>query len=201
MVRALIFDWFGVCTTENWADCLARELSAKLHVDDATVRTAFKSLLQPFARAELSSDEFLRRFIGALTTEQNPTDFAYLFSETLPTVNEQLLQYIQKLRGTYHTYLLSNNFGPVFPEYEKRIAFPDYFDKLFLSHQLGVSKSQPEIWARVLPQVDCAPQDMIFIDNKDTYLAPAKSLGMDTILYQQNEQVISDLRRRGVEPQ
>ncbi len=59
MIKAIIFDWFGVCTTENWADTLARELSTKLNLDESFVKEKFKPLIQPFARAKLSPKQFL----------------------------------------------------------------------------------------------------------------------------------------------
>ena len=119
MIKAIIFDWLGVCTKENWADCLARELSQKLKLDDTIIRTEFKKLLQPFARSEISPEEFLEKFISALDKSKDPKDFNYLF-ETLPDLNHELLNFILKLKSKYSIFLLSNNFVSIYPNYEKK---------------------------------------------------------------------------------
>jgi HAD superfamily hydrolase (TIGR01509 family) len=199
MIKALIFDWFGVCTKENWADCLARELHQKLGVDKRIIKKEFKQLLQPFARAEISSEKFLEKFITSLDKTKDFKEFYYLF-ETIPEINIELLDYISKLKNKYPVYLLSNNFGPIFPNYEKRVEFNKYFTELFLSHKLKVSKTQSEIWDVVLPKINLNPNELVFIDNKEEYFTPAKKLGLNTVLFQSNEQVKRDLAMSGVSP-
>jgi len=198
MIKAIIFDWFGVCTKENWADCIARELPDKLGVDEQTVRAVFKSLIQPFARAEITPEEFLQKLIGSLSKTADPNQYECLFHQTIPEINTDLLGIIQKLKSKYKIYLVSNNFGPVFPNFEKQIDFNKYFDKLFLSHELKMSKTQPEIWDKILPEIEYEPNELVFIDNKEKYFEPVNKLGLNTILYKSNEQVITELQSLGV---
>ncbi len=198
MIKAIIFDWFGVCTKENWADCLARELHSRLDIDEQKIRIEFRKLLQPFARAELTPDEFLDQFIGSLDESEDPRQYSYLFSKIIPEINYDLLNFILKLKNKYTIYLLSNNFGPVFPNYEKQIQFDIYFDKLFLSHKLGISKTQTEIWNKVLPKIDFPPTELMFIDNKEKYFGPVSKLGVKTTLFLSNEQIKKDLELQGI---
>ncbi|MBI2665372.1 HAD-IA family hydrolase [Candidatus Woesearchaeota archaeon] len=194
MIKGIIFDWFGVCTVENWRDVLARELSGKLNIEESFVQEKFKPLIQPFARAEWTPEQFLKKFIGSLDEKRDYRDFFYLF-ETLPKVNFELLEYILHLKKHYHIFLLSNNFGPVFPNYEKQVDFNKYFDKLFLSHQLKISKTQEEIWGRVLSEIKLKPNELVFVDNTEKYLKPAKQLDITTVLFLNNNQLKSELTR------
>ncbi|PIZ98886.1 MAG: hypothetical protein COX77_03170 [Candidatus Komeilibacteria bacterium CG_4_10_14_0_2_um_filter_37_10] len=173
-------------------------MTSKLAVDEYQIRSEFKKLLQPFARADLTAAEFLQQFIGSLDQTVNPQLFFYLFNDIIPAINYDLLNYIQKLHQQYTTYLLSNNFGSVFPNYEKQIQFDVYFNKLFLSHQLGVSKTQTEIWDKILPQIEFLPSELVFIDNQEKYFAPVSKFGIKTILYLNNKQVKKDLAQQGV---
>ncbi|MBU0979556.1 MAG: hypothetical protein KJ709_02010 [Nanoarchaeota archaeon] len=199
MIKGIIFDWFGVCTVENWADVLGRELGSKLNLDESFVKRKFVPLIQPFARAELSPEQFLERFIASLDKSKNPQDFAYLF-EAIPKVNIELLDYILELRKRYPVFLLSNNFGPVFTNYEKWVDFNRYFDRLFLSHRLKMSKTQEGIWEKVIGQVGYEPGELAYIDNKKEYLEPAKRLGINTVLFLNNDQVIKELADLGIRP-
>jgi len=81
MIKIVIFDWFGVCTKENWRDCIARDFKEKFNLDENTVKLEFKKLLQPFARDEITSEDFLDKFIFSLNISKNPKDFEYIFNE------------------------------------------------------------------------------------------------------------------------
>ncbi|MBU1037310.1 HAD hydrolase-like protein [Patescibacteria group bacterium] len=188
MIKAIIFDWFGVCTKENWADCLARELKQRLNIDEKIIRSEFKKLIQPFARTKLTPEDFLKTFLNSLDKTKNPDDFYYLF-KTIPKINYELLDFILSLKSHYQIYLLSNNFGSIFPNYEKEIDFRKYFDKLFLSHKLKLSKTQNKIWEKVLSKIDFKPTELAFVDNKKKYLEYPKTLGINTILFLNNEQI------------
>jgi len=192
MIKAIIFDWFGVCTRENWADCIARELTAKLEVDEKIIRAEFKKLLQPFARAEISPNEFLEKFIGSLDKSKNPQDFYYLF-ETIPGLNEELLEFILKLKKNYPIYLLSNNFDIVYENYQKKLDFDKYFDIKFLSQKMKMSKKQDVIWDSVLSKLPQEPNELLFIDNKESYFEIPTKLGVNTLLFKSNEQVKKDM--------
>lgn len=197
MIKAIVFDWFGVCTVENWADVLGRELSQKLNLDESFVKEKFKPLIQPFARAEWTPEQFLEKFIGSLDESKDPKDFFYLF-ETIPKVNFELLNYILELKKNYPVFLLSNNFGPIFVNYEKQVDFNKYFDKLFLSHKLKMSKTQEGIWDKVLPEIEFEPNELVFIDNKEKYFEPAKKHRINCILFLNNEQVKKELANLGL---
>ena len=82
--------------------------------------------------------------------------------------------------------------------WEKQVDFNKYFDKLFLSHKLKMSKTQDEIWDKILPEIEFKPNELVFIDNKEKYLEPAKKLGINTILFLTNDQVKKELADLGV---
>lgn len=198
MIKAIIFDWFGVCTKENWGDCVQRELVKELKVDPEIVKKEFKLLLQDFMKDKISSEEFFKRFIGALDPEKDPREFYYLLN-FLPDLNAGLLRAILDLKKRYKIYLLSNTTQEFFKQYQKKIDFHKYFDQMFLSHELKMSKTQEEIWNFVLSGVPFLPGEIVFIDNKEKYLELAQKQGIKTILFKNNEQVKKELIHFGVQ--
>ncbi|MFH1207696.1 MAG: hypothetical protein V1668_03760 [Patescibacteria group bacterium] len=192
MIKVLIFDWFGVSTKENWSDCMVRKMHTDFGIGEQEFRKAFNPLLQPFARNDLTPDEFLKQLITPLLPDADPKQFAFLFS-TLPELNHELLDYIKSLKQRYPTYLLSNNFGPVFPNYEKMIRLEDYFTELLLSHQLNMSKVDDNMWPGILFKLPYKPAELLFIDNKEQYTAVARKHGVNTIVFLNNQQVIKDI--------
>jgi FMN phosphatase YigB (HAD superfamily) len=192
MIKALIFDWFGVSTVENWSDCMVRKMKADYDIEEAAFRKAFNPLLQSFARNDLTPDEFLEKLVRPLLPQADPKQFAFLFN-TLPELNHELLDYIKSLKQHYPTYLLSNNFGPVFPNYEKMIRLGDYFTELLLSHKLNMSKVDDSMWPGILSKLPYKPAELLFIDNKEQYAAVAREHGVNTIVFHDNQQVMHDI--------
>ena len=72
---------------------------------------------------------------------------------------------------------------------EKRLArfgLRDYFEVICASAEEGVDKPDPALFRRALERAGCAPGDAVMIgDRTDNDVAPAKSLGMQTVLIRQ----------------
>ena len=192
MIKALIFDWFGVSTKENWSDCMSRAMHKRFGLDEKSFKGAFEPLIQPFARNDLTPEEFLQKLIKPLLPDADPSKFTFLFN-TLPELNYELLSFIKDLKQHYPTYVLSNNFGPVFPNYEKMIPLAEYFTELLLSHKLNMSKTDDTMWPVIFSRIPYKPAELLFIDNKEKYASLAKRHGVNTVIFLNNQQVVHDI--------
>ena len=67
-----------------------------------------------------------------------------------------------------------------------RFGLRDYFEVICASAEEGVDKPDPALFRRALDRAGCAPEDAVMIgDRTDNDVAPAKSLGMQTVLIRQ----------------
>lgn len=75
------------------------------------------------------------------------------------------------------------------PGSEKRLAkfgLLPFFEVVCASAEEGIAKPDPEIFRRALTRAGCAPADAVMIgDRTDNDIAPAKALGMQTVLIRQ----------------
>ena len=75
------------------------------------------------------------------------------------------------------------------PGSEKRLAkfgLLPFFEVVCASAEEGVAKPDPEIFRRALTRAGCTPEEAVMIgDRTDNDVAPAKSLGMQTVLIRQ----------------
>ena len=62
-----------------------------------------------------------------------------------------------------------------------------YFDKLYLSYECGVMKPAPEIFHMMLKGQDAKPEETLFIDDSETNVKVAQSLGIHTLYPRNNE--------------
>jgi epoxide hydrolase-like predicted phosphatase len=72
------------------------------------------------------------------------------------------------------------------------------FDNVVISCDVGVRKPYPDIYRIMLKRLNLLAKNCVFIDNLQRNLAPAKKLGIHTILFKNNKQVFRDLKDLGV---
>lgn len=73
--------------------------------------------------------------------------------------------------------LLSNagfDFGDPF----RRSPFGRYFERVFVSAELGLLKPDPEIYRHVARELGINPSEMVFVDNKKVNVEGAESVGV-----------------------
>ena len=113
------------------------------------------------------------------------------FLKELPEYKLTLLEEL-KQKG-YRLYLLSNTnpvimswaFSPAFSPQGKSID--NYFDKLYLSYQIGYTKPHPEIFRFMFEDSGMIPSETLFIDDGIANIEIGKNLGMKTYLAENGE--------------
>jgi len=73
------------------------------------------------------------------------------------------------------------------------------FDTIIVSCDVGFRKPNPKIYELLFKKLKTHYKNSVFIDNRDWNLKPAKKLGIKTILFKNNRQLIKDLIKLGVE--
>ncbi len=77
----------------------------------------------------------------------------------------------------------------------------DFFEVVCASAEEGVAKPDPEIFLRALNRAGCSPADAVMIgDRADNDVAPAKALGMGTVLIRQGYGGYHIAHHEGEEP-
>lgn len=94
--------------------------------------------------------------------------------------NEDVLTYIQDLKVNYKTALLSNAAAGVI---QKRLTTKQLaiFDEVIISGEVGVKKPDPAIFELAAKRLEVNPNECIFIDDHEPYLAGANMVGMKTV--------------------
>jgi len=113
-------------------------------------------------------------------------------------LNKDLLGIIKKLRENYKTAILSNQWTiPYSIHLTKEVK--SYFDTMVFSHEVGFMKPSTEIYNITLKKLKLKFNECIFIDDIKENLIPAKRLGMKTIHFKNNSQLLQELKKLGVE--
>lgn len=185
MVRAIIFDLYGVLGLNGWQDFKQQHFHGRWELWEP-----LRVLGQQVDAGEASDDEFVAA-IGAATGETAAT-VRYQFEHTQPNI--ELLEFIKKeLHGKYKVGLLSNASSDVLPGIftsEQR----GLFDVFVMSVFIKLAKPDPAVFTHMCEQLGVTPAECVMVDDQQRHLDVAAEMGMQTVLYVSVEQTTQAIR-------
>ncbi len=126
--------------------------------------------------------------------EQQLAEFmADTWREYLGTANTDLIQYAHRLRPRYRTGILSNSFVGAREREQAAYGFEDLVDEIIYSHECGMSKPDPGIYALACERLRVEPAQMVFLDDSEPCVQGARRAGIHAVLYQDNSQAVSEI--------
>lgn len=115
--------------------------------------------------------------------------------EYLGTANAELIEYARRLRPRYRTGIVSNSFVGAREREQAAYGFEDFVDKIVYSHEAGLSKPDPRIYALICARLDVLPGEMVFLDDVELCGVGAREAGVHAVLYQDNAQAIAEIEK------
>jgi epoxide hydrolase-like predicted phosphatase len=115
---------------------------------------------------------------------------ADIWREYLGTANTELIEYVRQLRPRYRTGILSNSFVGAREREQAAYGFEDLVDEIIYSHECGMSKPDPRIYALACERLRVEPARMAFVDDHEPWAEGARQAGIHAVLYQDNAQAI-----------
>ena len=195
--KAIIFDLGAVILNINYQNTI--DEFTKLGVKNAATFYSKKVQTNLFNQIEtgmISSNEFLK----ALQKETNNTNITQLeqaWNAMLLDLPEERLQLIKKLKSNHTIFLLSNTNAIHINAFKKQLgdkkwlAFCKLFDKMYLSHEVGLRKPDIEIFEYILTEQKLIAEEVFFIDDSPQHIASAKKLGIHCHHLLEKEDVIT----------
>ena len=108
-------------------------------------------------------------------------------------INYELLELVEQLRRDYRVSIISNIISIQAEINYKRGLF-NGFDPIVLSCDIGYAKPDKEIYRIALNRLNLNPEACVFIDDRKDNIQAAKELGINTILFEDKEQLEEELK-------
>lgn len=186
----IVFDFGNVVAFFNRrraAEQLAAYGPPEISIDKLTHFIFFTDLEPAFESGRLSEQQYLdtlrREFHLRGTDEQLAEACADMF-----TPNPEVCEFIPKLKGHYRLGLLSNTNELHYRHFRRQFAdILGCFDRLFVSHEMGLRKPNPDIYRLVSEYFAASPRDCLFIDDLSENVAAAIHCGWHGIVYRPGE--------------
>lgn len=163
---------------------------ARLYRENYHVHKEFESGL-------LSEEQYLKIVLTWLEHTVTEEQFCKIYSDIF-TMNRNVIELIPVLKEKYKVVLLSNT-NSIHKRYGYgHLDFIKWFDKVFLSHEIGSVKPEEKIYRAVESYTQKKSSEHFFIDDIQEYVDGAKKCGWDEVQFKDYDKLVEDLKNRRI---
>lgn len=184
MIKAVIFDCFGVLVREGWFAFLDTYFS-----DDVNRRKQAVEGMSRMGTGLISHDEFIEQLAQLAGVPFGEVES--ILTDNPP--DEELFDYIAKeLKPKYKIAILSNAGADRTVELfgEERA---ELFDEVVLSFQIGAVKPDAHAYETTASRLGVAADECIFIDDQERYCVAAEQIGMKAVFHENTKNTIAKI--------
>lgn len=198
-IKAIVFDIGGVLDKGTWQEHYI-PLCKELNVDMDKFDVPFKKHFKDYSAGKISTEEFMGLIAKEIKVDPKELlDKWITIKNTSLTENHDVRETIIKLKGKNYRVVALTNINPLHHKLRIEKNLYDLFEFSICSCEVGICKPDMEIYKLLLEKLKGIPQEqMIFIDDNEDCLVPARKLGINTILFKNPKQLEKDLRKLGV---
>lgn len=156
-------------------------------------------LLPILETGKMDPAEFHSRICAELGIAMTYAEFREVWGSVFPpeTLIPECL--LETVRRRHRLLLLSNTNAIHFPLVEERYPLLRQFHEFVLSYEVGAMKPDPVIYREAVARADADPAECVFVDDLEENVDGALREGLDAFQFESADQVIRELRRRGVD--
>jgi putative hydrolase of the HAD superfamily len=124
------------------------------------------------------------RDCGLLISEAEALELIEHDNSQWTNENPEMLALARDLHGAgFKTAILSNMERRMLAAMRKKLKWLDEFDVQIYSCELGTVKPEAEIYLECCRQLDCKPQEALFLDDKKVNTEGARKVGMKAYVF------------------
>lgn len=200
MIKNIIFDWGGVLIHLDKTRCTEafRKLGVEVS-DELTNPYGQRANLMDFEKGLMTVEEFhetVRRIYASHLTDDQ---IDHAWNALLLDIPTYKLDMLLEKKKHYRLFLLSNTNAVHWAEGRKRFDYKgykaeDFFDQIFLSHEIHELKPSAEAFLKVAQMAGIKPEETLFIDDLEVSCKSAEALGFHTYCPVANTNWLSELK-------
>jgi len=194
-MKGLLVDFGGVLTSNVFDSFRDFCVAERLHPD--AIKRLFRedpralALVRDLETGAISEDDFGERFGELLEIEDRVGLVDRMFGGL--RADDQMLDALRRARAAgIRTGLISNSMGA--GRYDRE-AFPELFDGVVISGEVGMHKPEAEIYLLGAERAGVPPDQCVFVDDLRENCEGAEAVGMTAVLHRGAESTLPELER------
>ena len=184
-VKNIIFDLGGVIYAIDYKKTIAAFVA--LGIDDFEnlyAKSGQSDLFDDLETGKISKASFVERIQELLSKKVTEEQVVSAWNAMLLEFMPDALSCVEGLKDDYRIFLLSNTNEMHIAEIKARAgkeafdAFSTLFEKLYLSHDLGLRKPHTEVFTHILKEKNLKAAETLFIDDSVQHIEDALKVGL-----------------------
>lgn len=196
MITTFLFDLGGVLFT-NGTKKFIYTISQTYTLSEDMVKGVIDGEIGSLYReSKINRDEFWEQVIKTLHLNESVDVLEKQWIDGYE-IMPKTKSLIGQLSKRYSLYYLSDNVSERVEALDAKFHFLSLFKGGVFSHEVGVRKPNPKIYEYALRKSHAEVHEVVFIDDKQMMLDPAKEMGIKTILFTDPDSLESQLQEQG----
>jgi len=195
-IKHIFFDVGGVLGSNGWDREQRQRAVERFGLNAEDFQWRHEEVIGGWEEGRMTLDEYLDIAIFYTARDFSREEFTdFMCAQSVP--DQESIKIAKALsRDPRYTLMTLNNESLELNIYRiERFGISEIFEAFISSCWLGVRKPIRRFYSNALGIAHAQPESSLFIDDRQQNLTPARSLGMNTILFQSAPQLRSDLER------
>ena len=184
-IKSVIFDLGGVIYGVDYHKTInAFKALGVDRFEEVYAKAGQSDLFNDLEEGKISRAVFVERIKTLSGQDMISSQIFIAWNSMLLGFMPDALTCLKRLSGSYRLFLLSNTNEIHIQEIESRVGaevFSDFcalFEKVYLSHELGVRKPHPEVFTHIIEEQGLAASETLFIDDSIQHVEGAIKAGL-----------------------
>ncbi|MBM3160881.1 MAG: HAD family phosphatase [Bacteroidetes bacterium] len=188
-IEIIIFDLGGVLIDLDYsATSFEMKKLGFLNFDKYYSQSDQQAFFDDFDTGKISEQAFINQLKSFVGTQVTPNQLVHAWNKMIGVFPLQKVKLLEVLQGKRLAMLSNTNslhWKKVEIEWGKvsNIPINNYFEKIFLSHEIGMRKPHADTFLAVCDLLKVNPSKTLFIDDSPQHILGATQAGLNTFYY------------------
>jgi putative hydrolase of the HAD superfamily len=203
-ITATFWDCGGVLLTNGWDHAERRNVVEHFGLNFEEFEQRHTEPNDRWERGRITLHEYLQETVFYFPRQFSEEEFVTQMRAVSRVLYPQMIAFLRKLRSqststdTPGMYLLSNESRELMAYRIHEFGLTGLFDAYFVSSYIGLRKPEAAFFQCALDISQRAPEQCVFIDDREENVAAAREQGIHGIRMETPQQVIAELGRLGI---
>ena len=198
MIKAIVFGIGQIVLYENRTK-MYKELAIKFRYDINKFKEVKDKYIDLAIKGQIDPKEFVKKIADELQIKNvdNYYENWLKLCEENTAINLDSIELIEKL-GKNYTMVSFSNVNQLHNQVREKLNIYKYFKVNIVSFKEGMKKPDDQFYELLIKRLKLKPHEILYIDDSETLVDPAKVTGMKTIQFKNNIQLKKELRELNI---
>jgi putative hydrolase of the HAD superfamily len=191
-IKAALLDADGVVIMPQ--KLFSRQYAEKYGYDPESFQEFFTGEFSDAINGKADLKDLIRKHNDIWHWNNDPQELLDMWFAAENVIDKEVLEVVAQQRDKGLPVYMATNQEQYRAMYLREVMFPDVFDSLFVSSEIGYMKRDPEYWVAVLGKLEVdvpgiKPEQIVFFDDSQDSIDGAAHSGIRAYLYKNIDQM------------